>query len=234
MRRLVIGSLAAVFASVGAASAATITGAQLAAACNNVASCSPVAGVAVSGAPGVLVANTIAGLQGLGVTGATQGEVDFGETITVLFSAPVVLNSFTLGAFFNGAEFADQNERGFVTAFYADGTSQQFQADVTGENAATINGGFGAIVTNCGATTNSGSGCFTFGNNPLSGRLISSIVFTAANQPSQVGNQTNNSDFILSGLEFSLSQVPVPGAIAFMLTGLAGLGAAHRKTRKAA
>lgn len=234
MRRLFIGCLAAAATTFGAASAATLTGAQLASACNNVANCNPTAGVSLAGAPGQLVANTVGGLQGIGVSGSTPGELDFGETITVQFATAVVLNSFTLGAFFNGDEFGDNNERGFLTAFYLDGTQQQFEMNVTGENTATINGGFGAVVTNCGATTADGSGCFKFANNPLSSKLITQLVFTAANKPTQAGGQSNNSDYILSGLEYSLSQVPVPGAIAFLLTGLAGLGAAQRKNRKAA
>ncbi len=227
MRRLFALCIAAVLGSASAASAATITGAQLAAACNNVAMCN-VAGVNFSGAPGQLVANSVAGLQGIGVSGATPAEIDNPESVTVTFAAPVFLNAFTVGAFFNGPEFGDNNERGFVTAFFQGGGSQVFTFDVIGENAAVIDGGFGAIVTNCGATTDSGSGCFRFSNNPLSSSLITSLVFTAANIPTA----SNNSDYILAGLEFS--EVPVPGAIALMLTGLAGLGAAKRRNRKAA
>jgi hypothetical protein len=234
MRRLVIGGIAALFVSAGAASAATITGAQLASACNSVTNCNPVAGVTVSAANGQLVSNTVGGVQGIGNSGATPGEIDTGETVTVQFASPVILNSFTLAAFFNGDEFGDNNERGFVTAFYADGTQQQFQFDVTGEDTAAINGGFGAIVTNCGATTSSGAGCFLFANNPLSSKLITKLAFTAANKPTSAGGQDNNSDYIISGLQYSLSQVPIPGALAFLLTGLAGLGAAQRRNRKAA
>ncbi|MBY0421082.1 MAG: VPLPA-CTERM sorting domain-containing protein, partial [Parvularculaceae bacterium] len=116
---------------------------------------------------------------------------------------------------------------------YFDGTSARYQMDVTGENVSTIGVDSGPKsslgVSNCGATTLSGAGCFDYAGAPLSTKLITRLVFTAANKPSA----TNNSDFLLAGLGYTTSEVPVPGALLMMLSGLAGFGAVRRKAKTA-
>ena len=231
-RHLFVGAVVgAVFAAGASAGAVTITGAQIATACDGVSSCAPAAGVSISSSPGAMTANELVGVRGVGIAGLTAGEIDAGEFLTIEFSAPVLLNSFRLGAFFNGSEFNDQNERGFVRVLYSDNSAQLFQLDVTGENTATIDGGFGAVVTNCGATTDSGAGCFDFGGNPLSNKLISRLVFTAADKPSTGPTGSNNSDYFFAGFSYSIPEVPIPGAVPLMATGLVAFAAWRRKAR---
>lgn len=186
------------------------------------ASCA-VPGATVTGTGGLLQSKTVAGQQGLGVAGKTNGEIDFGEWLTVTFDKNVYVDSFKVSAFFNGPEFGDHNEEGLVRLTLGDGSMLDFTIKVVGENMATISSGLGA-VTNCGATTSSGSGCFLYSGRPLGDLVIASIAFSAKNLPTKKGN---NSDYSLAGLDYS--EVPVPGAALLLLTGLGAAGFARKR-----
>lgn len=215
---------AVVFGAGAAASAATISTADLVA-CSGLYSC-VVPGATVTGSPGKLESKTVAGQQGLGVAGKTGGEIDFREWLTVTFDKKVVIDAFKLVFLYNGDEFGDYNEEGIVRLTLGDGSMLDFTIKAIAENTATISSGLGSVM-NCGVTTSSGSGCFLFSGRPIGDLVVASIAFTARDLPTKKGN---NSDYSLAGIEYS--EVPAPGAALLLLTGLGAAGFA-RKRRKA-
>lgn len=161
---------------------------------------------------------TVNGATGLGVSGQTGGEIDVNESIAGTFSTPILLEAFRVLFIYNGPEFNDPNEKASVSI---NNGALSGMLTVNGENTAVWSVP-GAIVTNCGATTVDGTGCFVI-QNPFGSTAVSNIAFTALSVPST----SNNSDYSLSQLD--VTTVPEPATLCLL-----GLGAAAIVRRRRA
>jgi hypothetical protein len=63
-------------------------------------------------ASAALVTKTYSGLTGLGVAGATAGEIDVNEWLLVDLTVPQKLSEFSLAFFYNGPEFGGSPREG--------------------------------------------------------------------------------------------------------------------------
>ena len=161
---------------------------------------------------------------GLGVSGDTRGEIDVNETLRGEFSTPVTLDGLTLLYLFNGPEFGDPNE---IAQISINGGSIVGTLTGGAENTAVWSLGGGAVVTSCGATSLTGTGCFMI-SNPFGSTLVSDIAFTAI---SAGAGLENDSDFSVGALDVSApTPTPEPGTMILLGTG-ALLVAARRKRR---
>jgi hypothetical protein len=157
--------------------------------------------------------------RGLGIEGSTAGEIDINESISGAFSTPVVLNAFRLLFIYNGPEFGDPNEIAqlSINGGTAVGTFTVSETDNLGVWS------LGGTVSNCGATTEEGSGCFDI-TNPFGSTPISNFSFTVVS----VVEEGNNSDYSLSTVD--VSAIPEPGT--FLLLGSGCVLAALRARRR--
>ena len=161
---------------------------------------------------GTLTTKTRNGATGLGVSGRTRGEIDVNEFIRGQFSSPVTLEAFTLLFLYNGGEFDDPSE---IAQISINGGAAVGTLTANAENGAVWSLG-GAIVTNCGATNVTGTGCFRIAN-PFGSIPIADIAFTAVSAGSDL---PNDSDFSLGGMEVAV--VPEPASLALLASGSLG------------
>lgn len=193
---------------------------------------------------------------GLGVSGATPGEIDAlaGQSILFTFSKDVVVEEFEITLLYNGPEFGDPRESGSVLVTYADLSTQVFtfqteaeeQGNSENQHSGTngISWEFGAFGATTGSAPGSAvnrspmsgnnAGWFLFynfpfgsvGNTPLA---VKSLLFTANVIPRWRGN---NSDYSIKSLVFTeavTEPIPEPATYAFVGIGLLGLAMWRRK-----
>ena len=185
-------------------------------------------GATFSSAPGTFQIKSGGGVTGVGISGATAGEIDRGETLTGSFSQGVQIAGIRLGLLFDGPEYNDVNEVAQVTAFWASGGSQSFTLTATGTNLALWTGSGSVLSVGSGAI-NAGSGAWDI-LNPFGNQLVSKLAFTALKGlPSATcPSCTNQSDYTL----VSVTAVPEPETYAMMLAGLALMGVIARRRKQ--
>lgn len=168
-------------------------------------------------------------VSGLGVTGATSGEIDHQETVTLDFGGSVNLASFEIIVFYNGPEFGDPREKGFIDVWFASGggpVQYYFYADAPPATT-TLTKNFGGTYTNLSPMNDNGAGWFRF-DNPFGDNNITKIRFTAANNPTA----SNNSDYALKSVLFTpgaTEEIPEPSTYALMGLGLLAVGFLKRR-----
>lgn len=168
-------------------------------------------------------------VTGLGVSGKTAGEIDYGEFVTLDFGGSVNLESFEITLLYNGPEFGDPAEGGYVDVWFTGALNPltyYFQAS-PGPTTTTLLTDLGGSYTNISPMTGENAGWFRF-DNPFGDRTITKLSFTAANNP----NGTNNSDYSLKSVVYSVAdveQVPEPATYAMLGLGLLAVGFLKRR-----
>jgi len=192
-----------------------------------------VQGVALSTVPTsrVLTVKTLNNVSGFGVSGGASGnEIDIGETLHVGIGQARNVKSIKFLFLFNGSEF---NDRAEIASVVADGTTYTLAVSSIADNSATWSGP--GTVSNCGATTALGTGCFTV-TNPFPA-AVSQLDFGAVHGGTPfAGTGTNDSDYAIGSIEIESQIVvelqdctgvtgcpvipPVDGHVAFNLNGV--------------
>lgn len=174
-------------------------------------------------ASGVMDTKAAGPYTGVGVSGYTNGEIDFhgSEFIGLKFDEEQVVSSFRVGLLYNGPEYGDVKEVARITA---DGHAYLLQA--TGvEGLArwvdTWTGSFFDVRYELG--TAQGQGAVINLANPFGNELIGSLTFAAGRGLCYAGSCTNQSDYNLVNVN-TVSPVPEPSTYALMLAGLGMVG----------
>jgi hypothetical protein len=193
-------------------------------------------GATFSSAPGVFELKTKACTigpgcplyTGVGVSGATAGEIDIDESISATFDVPTVLDAFQLMVLYEGPEFGDVQEVAWVTAFFTGGGSATKALETVfsapGTSALWIAPG---SVVNVSPALEAEAGVWRV-TNPFGTAQLDSVVFTAAAGICGSVPCTNQSDYSIESMEYT----PVPEPTTLLLLGGGLVGLATRRRRK--
>jgi hypothetical protein len=185
------------------------------------------AGVSFTATGGNLALKTVAGVVGLGVSGgASGGEIDLGQSLTVSFtSAPQYVGALTLAFLYNGPEFGDRRE---IAAVNVGGTEYRLQAITATTATWTGFGGDSSVVNLRPASL--GSAAVWRIQNPFGDMMVSSFdLYPLSSNP-----QGNESDFSLQAFRTKDGPRGVPDAgstIALLGLTVGGLVGAKRRLR---
>ena len=185
-------------------------------------------GATFASVPGNFELKSQDGVTGVGVSGATAGEIDRGEMISGTFSQGIQISGIRLGLLFDGPEYNDVNEVAQITAYWAAGGSQSFTLTATGATTAVWTG-LGSVSSFGSGAVNGGTGAWDL-INPFGTQLVSKISFAAlTGVPSSTCTGCNNqSDYTL----VSVTAVPEPETYAMLLAGLGLMGTIVRRRNK--
>jgi len=183
------------------------------------------AGTAFISSGGGLQLKTVAGWTGLGVAGgASGGEIDIGQKLSVSFSGSKILSDLTIGFLFDGPEFNDLKE---IAAIKINGTTE-YKLTAIGLTSATWTG-LGS-VSNLSPADSTGAGVWSI-LNPFGSMAITSLeLYPLSSNPTG-----NESDFSLVSFKTTSTSVPDGGATLGMLgIAMTGLALVRRTVKKQA
>jgi hypothetical protein len=190
-------------------------------------------------APGSYQLKSQDGVTGVGISGATAGEIDRGETISGTFSKGVQLSNIRLGLLFDGPEYGDVNEVAQITAYWNESnvsTAHVFTLTAKASNLAqwaqgsTILGNATPVLgSHTASAVLGGTGAWDI-LNPFGNRLITKLSFTSITGIAAASCGTsckNQSDYTL----VSVTAVPEVETYAMMLAGLGLMGTIVRRRK---
>jgi hypothetical protein len=230
----------ALLAACGAASAGTVNGSDFS---NNTGGAT-LDGIAFTAAGGsaTFEKKAAGSFIGVGVKGATAGEIDVGEKITGTWTGPREVESFTLGLLYNGdrlrndgkAEYDDWAEIAKVSILQGSTWVHGLLRTTADDQIAQWS--FGGTTVNVAAVLDAvtDKGAVWKVADPFGPSLASGIRFEAKTSALCVdwdSKCSNQSDYNL--VQVVTAPVPEPGTYALMLAGLSAIGFVARRRRPA-
>ncbi len=188
------------------------------------------AAVGITPTTPVMTQKTVGGVLGIGVQNVgtsdpSQGEIDYREFLTLSF-AEGVIRELDLSFLYRPGIYADQVFE--IAAATAGGVTGLLS--ITSSNTATWS--LGGIVTNLSPSNTNAGGSYRifnpFGDTKVGELILTAVQTTAANGTTPTSFR--NSDFAFSRIVVDHTSVPEPGAAAALL-GLAGAGLTIRRRR---
>jgi len=187
---------------------------------------------ALKAMPGTASGDLYNGKNVVGVGGGyVDGEIDVsGESITITFDKPFILNALDIGVLYHCGNYGDKvNEKAKIVA---DGTAYYL----------TVTDGYNASWTGSGSVTNLSyalgdpydndpyndyNGLWQI-SNPFGNTPVSKLEFYAVKQPGAECN-AHNSDFGIYQIQGTV--VPIPPTILLLGSGLLGFGLLSRRKK---